>query len=461
MNLFGDLRTTYGQETVKKVRDLESLGKKIARHRNHLVFTLRCKDLHITPRSLQLKCPINTTKARNIVEKARQQLVRERIRVINNKLDSYKEEKSRTENELFTRLPQDSDIAKHVTDHVTKKSESEFCKTKCRHARKLDRLQQHYVPIQRRNTPDNVELGGEQLKKWVINLSKHKLTKPQESILAKGLNFAPSPSKLPYEDYIIATELACRKLNNNNEATVLRSEMAGALRSSKPPKSNIKKDRQSMSSKMKNQCLFFQLTKVKLVSLWMFMNMRRNYLMLNDKRTYETLPSDPTQRYKRELVAILSILKKDGKINRSQYDLLFPTAENIPRIYGTPKIHKPGNKVRPIVDYTGTIAYQTSRALADILSPLVGGTDHHVQNSKHLAEGLAEVMIEEEEIFNSHDVVSLFTNTPIEQSLQVIKSRLENDTTLKERTLLSVDEVLELLQFVLTTTYFLFRGTIV
>ncbi|XP_072048748.1 uncharacterized protein [Amphiura filiformis] len=69
-------------------------------------------------------------------------------------------------------------------------------------------------------------------------------------------------------------------------------------------------------------------------------------------------------------------------------------------------------------------------------------------------------MIEEEEIFNSHDVVSLFTNTPIEQSLQVIKSRLENDTTLKERTLLSVDEVLELLQFVLTTTYFLFRGTI-
>ncbi|XP_072041401.1 uncharacterized protein [Amphiura filiformis] len=69
-------------------------------------------------------------------------------------------------------------------------------------------------------------------------------------------------------------------------------------------------------------------------------------------------------------------------------------------------------------------------------------------------------MIEEEEIFNSHDVVSLFTNTPIEQSLQVIKSRLENDPTLKDRTLLSVDDVLELLQFVLTTTYFLFRGTI-
>ena len=139
--------------------------------------------------------------------------------------------------------------------------------------------------------------------------------------------------------------------------------------------------------------------------------------MLSDEKTYEQLPSDPTHRYKRELVAILSRLKKENKINKSQYDLLFPTAENIPRIYGTPKIHKPGNKVRPIVDYTGTIGYQTSRALADILSPLVGTTEHHVLNSKHLSESLTEVMIEEGEIFNSHDVVSLFTNTPIDQSL--------------------------------------------
>ncbi|XP_072051907.1 uncharacterized protein [Amphiura filiformis] len=133
--------------------------------------------------------------------------------------------------------------------------------------------------------------------------------------------------------------------------------------------------------------------------------------MLSDARTYEQLASDPTQKYKRELVTILSRLKKEEKITRSQYDLLYPTAENVPRIYGTPKIHKAGNKVRPIVDYTGTIGYQTSRALADILGPLVGGTEHHVNNSKHLAEEMAEVLIEDGEIFNSHDVVSLFNNT--------------------------------------------------
>ncbi|XP_072025294.1 uncharacterized protein [Amphiura filiformis] len=73
---------------------------------------------------------------------------------------------------------------------------------------------------------------------------------------------------------------------------------------------------------------------------------------------------------------------------------------------------------------------------------------------------MAEVFIEEGEIFNSHDVVSLFTNTPIDKSLEVIKSRLEDDKTLKNRTLLTVADVIELLRFVLTTTYFLFRGKI-
>ena len=33
-----------------------------------------------------------------------------------------------------------------------------------------------------------------------------------------------------------------------------------------------------------------------------------------------------------------------------------------------------------------------------------------------------------------------------------------HDTTLKNRTLLSVDNIMELLEFVLTTTYFMFRG---
>ncbi|XP_072047082.1 uncharacterized protein [Amphiura filiformis] len=462
MNLFTSLRSNYGQNTVKIVRDLEGVGKKIARHRNHLVFTLRCKELRITPRSLRLKCPIKTNRAREIIEKAQHQLLRERIRVTNNRINDFKQQKSRLENDISSRVT--DDIKNQVTDHVTRKTENEFQKTKWRHTQKLDRLiEKSRSPINnRRNTAENPELGGEQLKKWVVNLSKYKLTQPQKSVLAKGLNFAPSPAVLPHEEYIVATELACRKLPSS-EAAVLRSEMAGVLRSAKIPKQNItKEERQAIHELRKEKSIIVLPADKGKATVVMQADEYDQKLqgMLSDEKTYELLDRDPTPRYKRQLVGILSRLKKEEKITKSQYDHLFPTAENVPRIYGTPKIHKEGNKVRPIVDYTGSISYNTSRALADILAPLVGQTEHHVKNSKQLAEDLAQVYIEEGEIFNSHDVVSLFTNTPVDKSLEVIKQRLQKDKSLKQRTLLSVEDVMELLAFVLTTTYFAFRGKI-
>ncbi len=58
----------------------------------------------------------------------------------------------------------------------------------------------------------------------------------------------------------------------------------------------------------------------------------------------------------------------------------------------------------------------------------------------------------------SFDVVSLFTNTPIPETMAIVKSRLENDPTLKDRTNLTVDDIIILLELVLNATYFSFRG---
>ena len=87
-----------------------------------------------------------------------------------------------------------------------------------------------------------------------------------------------------------------------------------------------------------------------------------------------------------------------------------------------------------MISYAGFIGYRTSRALADILAPLVGKSDHHLNNSKLLAKEMISVMVEEDEMFISRDVVSLFTNTPIDLALQVIRERLEGDTELHTRT---------------------------
>jgi hypothetical protein len=86
MNLFVDIKSKYGRETLKVVRDLEVVAKKIARFRNHLVLSLRSKHSDITPLSPKIRCPINSARAKTIIKNTERRLVNERIRVINSKL---------------------------------------------------------------------------------------------------------------------------------------------------------------------------------------------------------------------------------------------------------------------------------------------------------------------------------------------------------------------------------------
>ena len=107
--------------------------------------------------------------------------------------------------------------------------------------------------------------------------------------------------------------------------------------------------------------------------------------MLNDKQTYTALKSDPTGRTERDLNQRLLLLKKSGRISEETYKLLRSSDGLAPRLYGLPKIHKEGVPLRPIVSFVNSPAYNVSRYLARVLSPVVGNTDNTVKNSQHFS----------------------------------------------------------------------------
>ena len=146
--------------------------------------------------------------------------------------------------------------------------------------------------------------------------------------------------------------------------------------------------------------------------------------------------------------------QREDPIPQPLYWKIYPTAEEAPKLYGTPKIHKKDYPLRPIVSSIGSISYKAARAVADILSPLVGKTIHHVQNSKDFVKKLEKVEIPPGRKMVSYDVSALFTSIPIPETIEIIKERLESDNTLTTRTPLSIDRVLSLLTFCLNTTYF-------
>ncbi|XP_072025293.1 uncharacterized protein [Amphiura filiformis] len=180
--------------------------------------------------------------------------------------------------------------------------------------------------------------------------------------------------------------------------------------------------------------------------------------LLSDKKTYSKLNKDPTTTYKNKLLKLLKELKEKKSIDQNLYDKLRPSACVVPCIYGLPKVHKASVPVRPIVSSIGSVCYSLVRFLADLLSPLVGNSPHHIQNSQDFVSKLQTLKLDEAEVLTSYDVTALFTSVPVDGALDIVKELLDKDKSWTKRTYLNEKEIIKLLEFCLTTTYFKFRG---
>ena len=108
-------------------------------------------------------------------------------------------------------------VNKAITEHIAQSREKSFQDVRARQLRKFDRLvdkQQKKAGNQKRRDT-TVDLSGSQLKKWVVNLSKYKVTCSQTKVLSRGLNFAVTPDNLHEPSFVNEYIIACEKLVGN------------------------------------------------------------------------------------------------------------------------------------------------------------------------------------------------------------------------------------------------------
>jgi hypothetical protein len=121
------------------------------------------------------------------------------------------------------------------------------------------------------------------------------------------------------------------------------------------------------------------------------------------------------------------------------------------------KHHKVGYPLRPIVTCIDSALYETSKFLTKILSPLQNKNGFSVTNSTQFKPEISNITIDESMI--SFDVVSLFTAIPVDKACKYIRTKLENDPTLPDRTQLDIDDIIRLLYFVLSNSFFVYNNT--
>ena len=79
-------------------------------------------------------------------------------------------------------------------------------------------------------------------------------------------------------------------------------------------------------------------------------------------------------------------------------------------------------------------------------------------NSTTFSNYIRNVPIEDDEIMVSFEVISLYTNIPIIDTLNIIKDYVNNDNQFTRKTAIPQDKFLDLVHLVLTTTWYTFNS---
>ena len=154
----------------------------------------------------------------------------------------------------------------------------------------------------------------------------------------------------------------------------------------------------------------------------------------------------------------LKVLKDNKFIDNKLYYYLKHTDSPAPRFYGQPKIHKPGVPIRPIVSYSGSPLYNLNKYIANILKTYVKHENNNPKNSTTFSNYIRNVPIEDDKIMVSFDVTSLYTNIPIIDTLNIIKDYVHSDDQFARKMAIPQDKFLDLVNLVLTTTWYTFNS---
>ena len=97
-----------------------------------------------------------------------------------------------------------------------------------------------------------------------------------------------------------------------------------------------------------------------------------------------------------------------------------------------------------------------------MLSPLTDNTDFTVTNSAHFLSTISSETILDNEIMASFDADSLFTNVPIDATVQAALQKLQDDPSLADvdRTTLAPTQITDQLNLVLKFRFLQYKGSI-
>jgi hypothetical protein len=445
MSLRSVLVSRYGPELANKMRHLENLRKKRLRLEASITFLTKCRDSNVIPTCVRITPRHDIAHSGDILRNASVRLLKQLIRNGHQDLISVQRELYKVHSECSA-VMSGSDF--DTCDRVTSQQASRLGEViATRHDHKWSRLMLRTSALKGSGTLEANQ------KDEVINLSNTVLDDVTKKVLTKGLNFATTPKRIPYETVISnVEETIIRNKVPTEDADNLRQDVAIVLRKSRVPKSNITEEERLALKNLKENPDMLILRADK-GNATVVMNAddydSKIYALLDNRMVYKPVTYNPTARVTRRIRAV--IRDNEKLFTEDVFEGLYrPKIVQPPKLYGTPKVHKTNVPLRPIVSQIDSPSYHLAKHVAKIMRPLAGDTTSYVKDSRHFVNILSNIRLEPDDIMVSFDVESLFTNVPVKECLEVIRNKLSKNNI--------PEGYMVLLRNCLEGAYLLYRG---
>lgn len=179
--------------------------------------------------------------------------------------------------------------------------------------------------------------------------------------------------------------------------------------------------------------------------------------LLSDSNTYKKLSKDPLPNFKIEAEKLITTACQHRIIDPKEASFLKRDYYKTPYFYHLPKIHKdpshpPG---RPIVASMDSVTSGFSQYVDVFLQPLAQSLPSYIRDSTHLLERLSLYTWDDNYLWLSLDVNSLYTSIPHNIGLRALQHFLSQDNMTNPD---QATFILDATTFCLTHNYFLFQG---
>ena len=125
----------------------------------------------------------------------------------------------------------------------------------------------------------------------------------------------------------------------------------------------------------------------------------------------------PVFKEEERIIEKLKDLKNQNKINETIYNTMHPTGSQPARLYGLAKVHKDSIPLRPVLSMPGSVYHPIANQVMEWLN-IVPECQINTSTRK-IADSLKSVHLEEDEVVVSFDVVSLYTNVPVQEAIDI------------------------------------------